>query len=360
MFLLIGMGCLFCGCYDLCYDCVLCFGEDGNYQFIENFEFEEGLIVDEFGMDMMSKFRDDVDMVCGLCLEFDFEIYFLGNQMLVFFGSVLQNFGVQDLLDGIGVMVLVLRFQLVVECDVELIEEQVMGFVFKIQVNMDLKYCDCVVFVCFCFGNFECGMKFKYMCSGKMMNIYNLLFFLVQDCEFVQKVWFGDILGIFNYGQLCIGDMFFEKEDLYFIGVLSFVFELLCVVCFDDLMCVKYLQCVFFQFVEEGVVQVFWVWFGGQFVVGVVGSLQFDVFVDCICIEYEVEVLYILMLVILVCWVEVDDLKMFKKFFDDNEVKMVIDYDDLLVFFVNSVYYFQCVEEDWLDICFLKMCEQVY
>lgn len=65
---------------------------------------------------------------------------------------------------------------------------------------MDLKYCDCVVFVCMVLGYFKCGMKFIYVCMKKFMVVFNFVFFFVFDCELVEEVWVGDIIGILNYG----------------------------------------------------------------------------------------------------------------------------------------------------------------
>ncbi|MEM9408685.1 MAG: peptide chain release factor 3 [Acidobacteriota bacterium] len=360
MSLPIGMGRSFRGCYDLQNDRVLRLGEDGNHQLVENPKLEEGSILDEFGSDMTGQLKDDVDMARGLCPELDLETYRSGNQTPVFFGSALQNFGVQDLLDGIGAMAPAPRPQPAVERDVEPTEEQVTGFVFKIQANLDPKHRDRVAFVRLCSGNFERGMKLKHTRSGKTMNIHNPLLFLAQDRELAQEAWPGDILGIPNYGQLRIGDTLSEKEDLHFTGVPSFAPELLRAVRPDDPMRAKHLQRALLQLAEEGAAQVFRARLGGQLVVGVAGNLQFDVLADRIRTEYEVEASYTSTSVTLARWVEADDPKMLKKFLDDNEAKMATDHDDLPVFLANSAYYLQRAEEDWPNIRFLKTREQVH
>lgn len=67
---------------------------------------------------------------------------------------------------------------------------------------MDLKYCDCVVFMCVVLGKYEKGMKFKYVCIGKDVVILDVFIFMVGDCVYVEEVYVGDIIGLYNYGMI--------------------------------------------------------------------------------------------------------------------------------------------------------------
>lgn len=99
---------------------------------------------------------------------FDQESFLEGYLMLVFFGLVLCDYGIEEIFDFIVDFVLLLYFQLVIGgCIIMLGEDKVIGFVFKVQVNMDFKYWDCIVFVWLCLGMFKCGMKLKYVCVNK-------------------------------------------------------------------------------------------------------------------------------------------------------------------------------------------------
>ncbi len=356
----VGMGRSFRGCYDLRHDRLLLLSEDGNHQTVEVPTLEEGSITDEFGSDQALQLRDNIDMARGLCPELDLETYLAGNQTPVFFGSALQNFGVQDLLDGLAEMAPAPRPQPAAERVVEPLEDDVSGFVFKIQANMDPKHRDRIAFVRLCSGRFERGMKLKHTRSGKVLNIHNPLLFLAQDRELAEEAYPGDILGIPNYGQLRIGDTLSEKENLHYTGVPSFAPELLRAVRPKDPMRAKHLQKALLQLAEEGAAQVFRARLGSQLVVGVAGALQFDVLADRIRTEYDVEAEYTTTSVTLARWVEADDPLALKKFADSNEARMATDHDNLPVFLANSPYYLQRAEEDWPDIRFLKTREQVY
>lgn len=65
---------------------------------------------------------------------------------------------------------------------------------------MDLKYCDCVVFMCVVFGKYEKGMKLCQVCIVKDVVIFDVLIFMVGDCLYVEEVYLGDIFGLYNYG----------------------------------------------------------------------------------------------------------------------------------------------------------------
>ena len=360
MTLPVGMGRSFRGCYDLQQNRLMRFDEEGNHEIIDQPTLEEGSILDEFESDQAVQLRDNIDMARGLCADFDLETYRAGNQTPVFFGSAIQNFAVQDLLDGIVSMAPPPRPQPATTRDVDPEEEDVSGFVFKIQANMDPKHRDRVAFVRLCSGKFERGMKLKHPRSGRTLNIHNPLLFLARDRELAQEAWPGDILGIPNYGQLRIGDTLTEKEDLQFTGVPSFAPELLRAVRPSDPMRAKHLQRALMQLAEEGAAQIFRARLGGQFIVGVAGSLQFDVLADRIRTEYNIEASYTATSVTLARWVETDEQAMLKKFTDDNEARMATDHDGLPVFLANSAYYLQRAEEEWPDVRFLKTREQVH
>lgn len=146
--------------------------------------------------------------------------------MLVFFGIVLGNFGVDYMFDGLVEWVLVLFGCEIEEGIIESFDGKFSGFVFKIQVNMDLKYCDCIVFCCIVLGKYEKGMKMCNSCLGKDVCIFDVLIFLVGDCFLLEEVYVGDIIGLYNYGIICIGDIFMLGDNYCFIGILNFVFEL--------------------------------------------------------------------------------------------------------------------------------------
>src|SRR5690606_2064382 len=137
---------------------------------------------------------------------------------------------------------------------------------------------------------FERGMKLTHVRSKKPMAVTNTMLFLAADRELAEEAWAGDIIGIPNHGQLRIGDALTEGEGLRFTGIPSFAPELLRTVRALDPMKAKHLDKALMQFAEEGAAKVFKPMIGSGFIVGVVGSLQFDVLASRIEIEYGLPV----------------------------------------------------------------------
>lgn len=133
---------------------------------------------------------------------------------------------------------------------VQFMDENFLGFIFKIQVNMNLVYCDCIVFVCVCLGKFECGMNVMLVrmnCKMKLVQFYQ---FLVLSCEIVDIVYFGDIIGLYDLGMYQIGDIIVGEGKVFEFDVfLKFLFELFVKVCVKNVMKFKYFEKGINQFV---------------------------------------------------------------------------------------------------------------
>src|SRR5204863_2659674 len=135
-----------------------------------------------------------------------------GHMTGVFFGSAVNNFGVQELLSGVAELAPPPRSQPTMERPIDPAGTEVTGFVFKIQANMDPKHRDRIAFVRLASGHFQRGMKLAHPRSGKPINVHNPLMFLARDREVVEDAWAGDIIGIPNHGTLRIGDALTEGE----------------------------------------------------------------------------------------------------------------------------------------------------
>ncbi|MCG8692634.1 MAG: peptide chain release factor 3, partial [Minwuiales bacterium] len=228
----------------------------------------------------LATLRDEVEMARGLCPEFDLEAYRGGHQTPVFFGSAINNFGVRELLHGLARVAPPPRSQPADPRPVAPEENKVSGFVFKVQANMDPKHRDRIAYMRLCSGHFRRGMKMHHVRSGKMLTLHNPLLFLAQDRELAEEAWAGDIIGIPNHGNLRIGDALTEGESLRFTGIPSFAPEILQRVRPEDPMRAKHLGRALEQLAEEGAARVFKARLGSDWIVGVVGALQFDVLAD--------------------------------------------------------------------------------
>ncbi len=234
------------------------------------------------------------------------------------------------------------------------------GFVFKIQANMDPKHRDRVAFIRLCSGHFHRGMKLLHVHSGTEMPIHNPMFFMAQDREIVDEAVAGDILGIPNHGKLRIGDTLTEGETLAYVGIPSFAPELLQRVRATDPLRAKHLGRALEQLAEEGAARVFRPRFGNSAIVGVVGSLQFDVLADRIRTEYGIPVAFEGTSLYTARWVEADSHKTIEEFSTANESSMADDHAGAPVFLARNSWHLDTTKKDWPKVRFLEVKEQAW
>lgn len=338
----IGMGRDFKGCYDLLKDQLVLFDRSKGETLSDTLTcsgLDDTLIDEKLSADQTAKLREDVEMIRGVCPEFDLDEYLGGHMTPVFFGSAVNNFGVRELLQGIGQFAPSPRAQKTAERVVEPQEQKVTGFVFKIQANMDPKHRDRIAFTRICSGDFKRGMKLFHVRSGKQMVIHSPLMFFAQDREMVDDAYAGDIIGIPNHGNLRIGDVLTEGEKLTFTGIPSFAPEYLQRVSAEDPLKAKHLGNALQQLAEEGVARVFRNLLDNSWVVGVVGMLQFDVLADRIRTEYSLPVKFEPTSLYTARWVSSDDAAKLKTFLDSNRSAIADDHDGDPVFMARNAWH---------------------
>jgi len=358
----IGMGRDFLGCYDLAYD-QLVLTSRSNTEICSNEELCEGIhdpklddLLPEYAV---KKLRDDITMVKGLCQNFDSQSYLEGNLTPVFFGSAINNFGVGELLRGVAELSPSPQSQPSVSRDVIPYENKVSGFVFKIQANMDPKHRDRIAFVRLCSGRFKRGMKMLHVRSGKTIAIHNPVLFLARNREIAEEAWPGDIIGIPNHGNLRIGDSLTEGEKLKFIGIPNFAPEILQKVRTNDPLKIKHLGKALQQIAEEGAARVLKMNVGSDWVVGVIGVLQFEVLADRIRTEYNIPVVFEPTELFTARWVEVENHSLLKTFLAGNQPSIATDHDGSPVFMARNSWHLNKAEKDWPEIEFKKIKEQL-
>ncbi len=361
----IGMGRNFLGCYDLVHERLL-LTERGKAtgkissgtDVIECSGIDDPQLDEHLPAEAVEKLRTEVEMARGLCLPFDVNAYREGTMAPVFFGSAVNNFGVQELLQGLVEVAPPPRPQKADIRTVEPSDPKVSGFVFKIQANMDPKHRDRIAFVRLCSGHFRRGMKLHHVRTGKSINVHNAVLFLAQDRELAEEAWAGDIMGLPNHGNLRIGDTLTEGEALHFSDIPSFAPEMMRTVRPEDPMRAKHLGRALFQLAEEGAARVFKRRLNSDWIVGVVGPLQFDVLADRIRTEYELPVRFEPTNLHTARWVEADDPQMLKKFTDAQRSDLADDHDDMPVFLARNAWHLDRAAEDWPGLRFLKTKEQ--
>ena len=358
----IGMGREFLGCYDLFNDELILMerskgatvGESIKVDGLDDPKLDE--LLPEHAV---AKLREDIEMVRGLCPEFDRQAYMEGHMTPVFFGSAVNNFGVRELLEGLAKYAPSPRPQPTTTRTVDPTEKNVSGVIFKIQANMDPKHRDRIAFMRINSGHFKRGMKLKHSRSGKMINLHNPVMFLAQDREVAEEAVAGDILGIPNHGNLRIGDTLSESEDLRYTGIPTFAPEYLQKARPDDPLKAKHLGKALQQIAEEGAARVFKPTIGADWVVGVVGPLQFEVLADRIRTEYEIPVHFEQTELYTARWVEADDHRVLKAFMDANRGATGEDHDGAPVYMARNAWHLNKVAEDFPEIRLLKTKESL-
>ncbi|MCZ6764724.1 MAG: EF-Tu/IF-2/RF-3 family GTPase, partial [Alphaproteobacteria bacterium] len=358
----IGMGRNFHGCYDVLGDqLVLMKKGEAN---TEPTAAEKCVGLDDAKLDAhlptdaVAKLREDLPMAQGLCPPMDVETYREGHLTPVYFGSAINNFGVRELLGGLVAMAPTPQPIQSQEREVLPDEAKVSGFVFKIQANMDPKHRDRIAFFRVASGHFKRGMKLTHVRTGKQITLSNPMLFLAQERDTAQDAFAGDIIGLPNHGNLRIGDTLTEGEDLHFKGIPSFAPELLKSVHLDDPMRAKQLGRALNQLAEEGVARVFRRRLGSEWVVGVLGQLQFEVMADRLRTEYNVAARFEATELYTARWVEADDQQDLKSFADAHRVEIADDHDGTPVFLARNAWHLDRTVEDWPDIRFLTTKEQ--
>ena len=349
----IGSGRTFLGCYDLRRESLVLIAR-GAREGAAAITLDDPLLDEVLPATAAATLRDEVEMVRVLCKPLDLESYRQGHLSPLFFGSAVNNFGVKELLDGLVDLAPSPRPQPTAGRAVDPGETKVSGFVFKIQANMDPKHRDRIAFCRLASGHFKRGMKLLHVRSGKPMTIHNPLMFLAADRELADEAWAGDIIGIPNHGTLRIGDALTEGESLVFTGIPSFAPELLQRVRPDDPMRAKHLGRALEQLAEEGVTRVFKPRLDANWVVGVVGALQFEVLADRIRTEYDVPVHFEPAALSTARWVETDSPIELKRFMDANLSALADDHDGSPVFLARNAWHLSHTAETWPKIRFLK------
>ena len=350
----IGSGRDFKGCYDLLNDRLVLMEKGSTGQTEVCNGLNDTKLDALLPSDLVAKLREDVEMIRGVCPSFDRSAYLSGIQTPVFFGSAINNFGVRELIDGLVTYAPSPRPQPATSRKVQPSEEKVSGFVFKIQANMDPKHRDRVAFVRLCSGHFQRGMKLLHVRSGKYLPMHNPIMFLAQERELADEALPGDIIGIPNHGNLRIGDALTEGEHLIFTGIPSFAPELLQKIRSLDPLKAKHLGKALQQIAEEGGASVFKPVVGTDWIVGVVGSLQFDVLADRIRTEYEIPVVFEPTSLYTARWIKAENNENMEAFVNANRSALATDHDGEWVFLARNAWHLNKTIQDYPQIKLLE------
>ena len=350
----LGMGKSFRGVWQLLADRLLRFtpGEERVSAQSELIEGIDNPRLDALFPGEVGALRHDVDLLRSASAPFALDRFLAGRQTPVFFGSGINNFGVQEVLralvewapppqprDG-GARV------------VQPAESPFTGFVFKIQANMDPRHRDRIAFFRVCSGRYQPGMKVRHLREAREMKIANALTFMANERVASTDAVAGDIVGIHNHGQLHIGDTLSEGEALAFKGIPYFAPEMFRVARPRDPFKSKPLAKGLQELGEEGAIQVFATTSGNTLLLGAVGQLQFEVVADRLAREYGVDAIYDNANVATARWLVFADAATRRDFEREQAAALATDVDGNPVFLATNKYNLQVTMERWPKVAF--------
>ena len=289
----IGCGKEFAGVYDRDKRCILHFTDAGHAKKagITEIELDDPALVDLIGQARRDTLADEVELL-GAGREFDLDEVRAGRLSPVFFGSALTNFGVEPFLEEFLRMT---PSPLPREADCGVIDTfspDFSAFVFKIQANMNKAHRDRLAFMRICSGQFQRDAEYYHVQSGKKMRLSQPQQLMASEREIVDEAYAGDIIGVFDPGIFSIGDTItVPGKKFKFGGIPTFAPEHFARVSAKDSMKRKQFLKGTEQIAQEGAIQIFKVPNSGmeEVIVGVVGTLQFDVFQYRMKAEYGVD-----------------------------------------------------------------------
>ncbi len=254
-------------------------------------DLEDALVDEMIGQRRATQLREDVELL-GAGRDFDMDEVQNGTLSPVFFGSALTNFGVEPFLEAFLKMTPA-PLARTADCgEIDTFSPDFSAFVFKIQANMNKAHRDRLAFMRICSGQFKREEEVYHVQGNKKMRLSQPQQLMAQEREIIDEAYAGDIIGVFDPGIFSIGDTICAPGKKFkFAGIPTFAPEHFSRVSPKDTMKRKQFIKGTEQIAQEGAIQIFKVPNTGmeEVIVGVVGTLQFDVFRHRMLSEYGVE-----------------------------------------------------------------------
>jgi len=349
----IGMGKTFRGVFHLLTDRLMRFTPGQQRQSDEGEQIDglDNPRLDELFPGETDTLREEVELIRGASSPFDDEMFLAGMQTPVFFGSGINNFGVQEVLRALIDWAPPPQPRDAGLREVQPDEDPFTGFVFKIQANMDPKHRDRIAFLRICSGRYYQGIKVRHLRLDRELRIGNAQTFMANARVRSEEAFAGDIIGIHNHGQLQIGDTLSEGEALDYKGIPYFAPELFVSARPKDPFKAKQLAKGLKELGEEGAVQVFTNDLG-RMLLGAVGRLQFDIVAHRLHGEYNVDAAYDPSDIFTARWLTFPDEATRKAFMQREASGVAMDVDGNPVYLASSKYNLALTQERWEKVEF--------
>jgi peptide chain release factor 3 len=324
---------------------------------VVSMDIDSNELTEAVGEAAAAELREELEMINGVYDEFDRSTYLAGEVAPVFFGSAVNNFGVQELLDTFCEISPSPRGRETDKGFIEPSNPKFSGFVFKIHANLDPKHRDRIAFLRIVSGKFERNKFYHHVRLDKDLKFANPTSFMAQDKSVIDEAFPGDVVGLYDSGNFKIGDTLNEGEQFHFKGIPSFSPELFMELENLDPMKSKQLEKGVRQLMDEGVAQLFIQQPGNRKIVGTVGQLQFEVINYRLEHEYGAKCRFVPKSYFKACWITSDNAEQLASFKRAKANYIALDKDDNLVFLAETPFLLTMAEQDYPDITFHKTSE---
>ncbi|MFN3343351.1 MAG: peptide chain release factor 3 [Flavobacteriales bacterium] len=296
--------------------------------------------------------RQDIDLIEGVYDPFDVNTYLKGQVAPVFFGSALNNFGVQELLDAFIRISPTPQGRPTDKRFVEPVEPKFSGFVFKIHANLDPKHRDRIAFLRIVSGKFERNTFYHHVRLDKDFKFANPTSFMASEKNIIDEAYPGDVVGLYDTGNFKIGDTLTEGENMLYQGIPSFSPEIFKELVNNDPMKTKQLEKGIQQLTDEGVAQLFIQQPGNRKIVGTVGELQFEVIQYRLKHEYGASCSFMPVNMFKACWITSDNKAKMDEFVRIKATNIAFDKDHQMVYLAESPFLLKMAEQNYPEIIF--------
>ena len=309
--------------------------------------FDDPRVHEALGETGRTRLLDEIALLASAGNPFDAAVFLRGEVTPVFFGSAMNNFGVEPFLDKFVELCPAPRPRTTSIGVLAPDEPRFTGFVFKIQANMDPQHRDRVAFVRICSGRFRRGMQVLHVRTGTELTLSRPVQFLAQERTVIDEAFSGDIIGLWDPGVLRIGDSLCEGAPLEFEGIPRFSPEHFVRVRLEDPLKRKQLKKGLDQLSEEGAVQLFFDRrrLEREPILGAVGVLQFEVIQARLKSEYRVSVGFDKLPYQIARWIEGDALNI-DKFELPGRTTCVLDVEDRPLVLFDSEWLLKMAQND--------------
>ncbi len=306
----------------------------------------------QVGEQEAAQLRDDLELVDGVYPTFDKQTYLSAEVAPVFFGSALNNFGVQELLNCFVEIAPSPKPTQAEERVIRPEEPKFTGFIFKITANIDPNHRSCIAFCKVCSGKFVRNQPYLHVRNGKTVRFSSPTQFMAQRKSTIDEAYPGDIVGLPDNGIFKIGDTLTEGEEIHFKGLPSFSPEMFKYIENEDPMKSKQLNKGIEQLMDEGVAQLFINQFNQRKIIGTVGQLQFEVIQYRLENEYNAKCRWEPVRLYKACWIEADNHEELENFKKRKYQYMAKDRQGRDVFLADSSYMLSMAQQDFKHIKF--------